>query len=373
MRKRICCVYLVIIMLFVLFSSGVYAAENTEKQSSPWIVYPYFNLGNWGLGIVGGYKGYPLFDGVDTIIYGSLCGYYEMSGYYHNTDGTLYTPSIGLDWKEDRGLYQREGVATSLGIKQGVLFNETENRNLVDVFLFYINRNNVNIPESSPSGALIFESDMPDKYELHQNSLIMGSTYDNLNYNPDTLEITGLRSEISVEVAPQSFNQSADFTRTNFTAMDYFPVYQSEELRVTLTDWFIYDSLSGAVIPVYDRTSFGGLGMNPGILYPGVGGFNPGIQPGRFDGYTKIANRFGGIASFPKLFHKNFIPIIVGYYDLGFSDNLTGTVDFSNPLSTVSAGCGFRTKFIAGLELFFQYNYFLNEKRPSVAMTLNFY
>ena len=173
MRKRICCVYLVIIMLFVLFSSGVYAAENTEKQSSPWIVYPYFNLGNWGLGIVGGYKGYPLFDGVDTIIYGSLCGYYEMSGYYHNTDGTLYTPSIGLDWKEDRGLYQREGVATSLGIKQGVLFNETENRNLVDVFLFYINRNNVNIPESSPSGALIFESDMPDKYELHQNSLIM--------------------------------------------------------------------------------------------------------------------------------------------------------------------------------------------------------
>lgn len=354
MSRRVLLTLGLVLIFLLVFGSASYAAD----ADSPWRLDLYMNI--WGLGLSAAYDGLTLIPGAETDLYGSLCATYEDWGFYRNPDGTPYIPGGGTDL----GVYKRMDYVWSMGAIQELALGDYP----FEAFLFYKGQYDTNIPGASPAGSLIFASGLPDAEGIQQHSLLVGAAYDNMTADAERWTKRGYRAEVSLEWAPGALNETADFTCLNATIIGFWPLIEGDGLDVYLGNRLIYDKLAGEYIPVGARTGFGGLREFPGRQVPGLGDGLRGVQLGRFDGYVKVLNNLEVRLTLPGLLGELFTPGAVAYYDLGLSDEGTGTLDWGNPHS--AAGIGLALHTWMDLDLVAYGNYYFNEDRFTAGMTM---
>jgi hypothetical protein len=356
----------VFILLALMFAYCLPAYAGEASSGSLWEFQPYLRL--WGIDMAGVYKGFTFVDGLDTRLWLSLGGGVEAVGFYRNSDGTPYTPPTS---GTDPGAFSRTNVLWTLGLAQGLIYDQENQKNLVELIGYY--RSSVeNYTEANGVHARIFDSGLPDKDGITQNSLLAGIRYNGITVNQENQLRKGAFAETSLEFAPNSLNQIADFTRWNTTVIGFWPCVENDNYCIFAGDRLMYDRLYGNYIPINARTSFGGASVFPGIISTGLGGAMRGVNYGRFDGYDKLINNLELRATFPNLFKQDWIiPGVIVYYDLGYTDNLTNQLQMDQLYSAagIAVYTHLKLSFI-DLDAGFSNDYFLTEQRSTFNLLL---
>ncbi|NLM37269.1 MAG: hypothetical protein GX202_03990 [Firmicutes bacterium] len=342
---------------FLSLGSALPATALTEKAS--WQFK--HGLRIWGVDLVWSRLGYPLFPGVDTAYFFSVGGGLETFGFYRQPDGTPYKPPRD---GENRALYQNANLTWSLGLKQGLVYDRRRLRNLWEAFLVYYGRYDHHLCDWTPD-ALLFATSLPDRTGGVQNAIGTGVLYNRVEAGRDDWVKQGFYGELSGEFAPRGlFNAAtgADYYRFNGTGLWFYPIRAGDKIGIYLAGRFIYDRLGGAYIPVRARTTLGGFSTYPGFT-PGLGGSLRGAEAGRFDGYVKAVHNLEVRAGYLPWREYGVVPMVVGYLDLGVTDNLTSRLDFDQVLGSVGIGVGVSNLFLYG-------NYFWPEDRFSLNLAL---
>ena len=221
----------------------------------------------WGIVPTGGdfsalYNGFRIIPGLDTIVENDLGAGYETDNYYRYPGGTLY---FGPSGDGSPVLFDRLEILEGLGIRQGILWDQSRKRNLVEGFLFY----RLHYDKSyAGASSLLAQSNAPDRDQILSNSLIAGfsaSTVvkDNVHKTRD-----GLYGEASVQWGPSFFFNSignADFYRLNVTLKGFRTLYTSPSsgdwnlFSIYMGDFVSVDYAGGNSIPYYVQESTGGL------------------------------------------------------------------------------------------------------------------
>ncbi|HHW11414.1 MAG TPA: hypothetical protein GXX33_00215 [Firmicutes bacterium] len=315
----------------------------------------------WGIDLVWSRLGYPLFPGVDTAYFFSVGGGLETFGFYRLPDGTPYRPPQD---GENRALYEDANLTWSLGLKQGLVYDPRRLRNLWEAVLVYHGRYDHHLRDWTPE-ALLFATSLPDRAGGFQNAIFAGILYNGVDEEREEWLKQGSYAELSGEFAPRGFFNAAtgaDYHRFNGTVRWFYPLRTGDKFGVYLAERFMYDHLGGAYIPVRARTTFGGFSNYPGFAR-GLGGSLRGVDAGRFDGYVKVVNNLEVRVGFLPWREYGVVPVLVGYLDLGVTDNLTSRLDFDQVLVTTGLGVG-----VSGLILYG--NYFWQENRFSLNLAL---
>jgi hypothetical protein len=351
---------LIIAALLLSLSTPAYAGSDDPQ----WQFQSYLRL--WGIDLEFIYEGLQFINGVDTNLWISAGGGGETIGFYREgLDGT--TPYTPPDTGTDLGLFNRSNFLWTLGLSQGLIYDETNQRNLLELMAYYRSSSET-YTKLNGINANIFSTNLKDKDGILQNSALVGIVYKGIALDPDTQVKQGIYAEATYESAPKSMNEIADFTRLNTTATGFWPLLENESYCLFLGDRIMYDKLDGAYIPINARSSFGGVSVFSGITSPGLGGTIRGVGPGRFDGYNKVINNLDLRMTFPELIQGGWmIPGIIIYYDLGFTDNLTGQVDTSQIYSSAGLSLFAHLKLsLVELDLGLSNDYFINENRSTL-------
>jgi hypothetical protein len=173
----------------------------------------------WGIVPTGGdfsifYKGLRLAPGLDTILQDDLGAGYETDNYYRNPGGTLYWGPSGTG---SPVVFNRLEILEGIGIRQGILWDNSRNRNLMEGFLFYRIHYDQNYPTAGAT-QYIFQSGLPDANQILSNSVIVGLSATTLAKDNVHKTRDGLYGEVSFQWGPRwLFNSigNADFLRMN--------------------------------------------------------------------------------------------------------------------------------------------------------------
>lgn len=314
----------------LLAFGGAALHAQMESPSGTW------GLGNyairtywWGLVPTGGdfsvfYKGLPLVPGLDTIFENDLGAGYESDNYYRNPDGSPYWGPSGSG---SPVLFDRLEILEAIGIRQGILFDKSHDRNLLEGFLFYRIHYDRNFPTTGTT-QLIFQSALPDRNQILGNSLIAGLSATTLVKDEVHKTRDGLYGEASVEWGPGFlFNSigNADFFRLNAK----FKAFRT--LATATTDWgsnlfSLYvgdfasiDYVGGASIPFYVQESTGGLSPKA-TTDDWVRGFETGSYGATF----RIVNSFDIRAQGPAVFWPSLVPGAYLFADAGYYNGFYG-------------------------------------------------
>ncbi len=362
MKNKLLTVFLLLILIFMY----CLPAQAGEASGSVWEFQPYLRL--WGLDMACVYKGFSFMDGLDTKLWLSLGGGVESIGFYRNSDGTAYLPPTS---GPDLGAFSRTNVLWTLGLAQGLVYDLEHQANLLELIAYY-RSSTESYTEADGVHALIFDSGLPDKDGITQNSLLAGIRYNKISVNQANQLRQGTYAETSLEYAPQWLNQTADFTRWNTTLIRFWPCGGNDDYSVFIGDRLMYDRLYGNYIPINARNSFGGASVFPGITATGLGGTMRGVNYGRFDGYDKLVNNLELRAAFPGLLKQTWItPGVIIYYDLGLTDNLAHQLQMDQLYTSMGAAVysHFKLSFIE-LDAGFSYDYFITEQRDTFNLLL---
>ncbi|HEX3047558.1 MAG TPA: hypothetical protein VHY08_22595 [Bacillota bacterium] len=349
---------LVIAALLLSLSIPVYAVSDDSQLQ----IQSYLRL--WGIDLQFIYQGLQFINGVDTNLWISAGGGAETIGFYRESDDSLYTPPLT---GTDLGIFNRTNFLGTLGLSQGLIYDEANQRNLLEL-MFYYRSSSETYTKLNGVNAKIFETTLPDRDGITQNSALVGIVYKGIAIDPDTQVRQGVYAEASYESAPKSLNDIADYTRLNTTAIGFWPLVQSETYCLFLGDRMMYDKLDGAYIPINARSSFGGASVFPGITSLGLGGTIRGVGPGRFDGYDKLINNLDLRMTFPELIGGGWMtPGVIVYYDFGYTDNLTHELDLDQMKSSAGLSLFAHLKLpLVELDLGVSNDYFINENRSTL-------
>jgi hypothetical protein len=290
-----------------MIATPAFAVEN-YADNSVWEFKFLDNFDIWNGEVTCIYKGYHFVKGVNTSFWLTVGGGYKDEYFFRKNDGTLYDP---LDQGVNLAPYKQSSCYWDFGIKQGLVFDDLNNRNLIEAFVFYKSRSDQNIRSESPEGSLIFQSGLPDDDGILQNTLKVGLTYNSIITNNRLQTKKGVFSQISDEIAPKSLNEIADYTNLNVTETEFIPIVENERFCIYLGDYLRYIQLDGNYIPINARV-LGGI--------RGAGYFA--------DGYIKLVNNFDARFTFPSLINDKCIPGFIFYFDSGVYDNATHKLDY---------------------------------------------
>jgi hypothetical protein len=250
-------------------------------------------------------------------------------------------------------------VNWSLGLTQGIIWNEKQKANLLEASLFY---RGLYIKNFKKDGAnqMLFNQDnpLPDMDSIQQNSFITGLAVNYLVKNNKLKTIKGLYSEISIEWAPSFLNIIADYMRLNWTAKAFIPLfsYQGKNKNTALClyagNYFSIDWIKGDTIPINIRQSIGGL-YSP-RMGSALGGLIRGVDSGRYDANFKLANCTELRLILPV---KLITPGFIYYFDAGYYNGLKGT-DGGFLLST---GAGIFLDLFNKFQIAYSFGVFLND------------
>lgn len=296
-----------------------------------------------GLDVGFGYRGLPIFSGVDTIIWLTLGGGYESIGFYRKPDGTPYSGSLsGYDPKTSP-YYWRINSQFSVGLAQGLLWNDRIEKNLVEIFLFYKFRYDTHLEDSEVDDPqLIFDGDFVDKDGVLHNSILLGIIWQDIDKKHIHKIWSGTEADISVEWGPEFLANSlishTDFLRLNLTARAFLPILDAAPdavqnmFSIYFGAFLAIDYLTGANIPINILQTFGGR-------YPrqGLGFALRGYEYGRFSSRFKVVNNLEIRMNLPELGKGVFMPGLVFYFDTGYYNFLDYSEE-QNLLFTTGAG-----------------------------------
>ena len=353
-----------VIFLFMLLLLCPFTLAADDNNGSDLIFK--WDIRFWGADAGLGYRGVSFFDGVDTIFWVSAGGGYQSANYFPNSDDTTVPSDSALPG------YDNLNIDWRLGISQGILYNEAQQRNLLDFTLLYRGK------YQSYYGNDYIPAGYPDRNGLWQNSIMAGFVFDTVYYDSEMVTREGIYSSISAEFAPRLFlNEvvgNTGFTRLNVLAIVYKPLLSDWSFNMHIFDRLVFDYLFGndAEIPISARTTMGGLSnvpilSNPGS-YRGLGGAVRGIRNDRFDGFMKIVNNLELRMYFPVLNISNMVtPGLVIYFDSGVYDKLTRTLQF-DPIY-LSTGAGLVLHALS-YDVVGYLNYFINENNFTFSFSL---
>ena len=328
------------VILILIFCSTAVFGQSGEKD---WL----FNLSGvrwyymWGLDLLPtgadlrvGYKGLSLFPGKDTIFQITAGAGYESFNLYRETDGAPALPLSNFEKKE----FDSWIIKWEPGIRQGLLWNERLDKNLLEAFLFYRGRfdlyqdgrviwgtseadaENILSDLAAYKEALIFD----DRNGILSNSLFTGIAVDNLTGNKLHRTREGVYAEASLEWNPKTGSASPwtnfDFLRLNASVKGFHTLYDAAEadeknrFSVYLCDYFQTDYAFGDNVPMFVMQSIGGTVPRDGLGDKAIRGF----ERYTYDTAFKIVNNLEIRANLPALYYQNLVPGVLAYVDAGY-------------------------------------------------------
>jgi hypothetical protein len=348
---------LLLIFLLITALGGPAAAEEND-----WLFK--YSIRTWGGDFAAGYTGWPLFEGVDTILWASAGGGYQQAAFYpadHDSPapaGETGYVNLNIDWR--------------FGISQGILFHPEQERNLLDFTCLYVSRLQRYLENDSiPSG-------YPDRDGIWLNTLVSGLVFDTVTFDRRLILRRGFYATLSTELAPGWLgnNVAGDSRYGRFTALavGHQPLLARPDVSIYLAERLVYDILWGneEQIPISVRTRIGGLTnvplhKNPGS-YRGLGGAVRGVGKDRFDGYVKLVNNLDLRVHFPSLrLPGEVVPGLVFYLDAGAYDE--SSRELRLPPLYLSTGAGLVLN-VFGYDLVLYAHYFFNEEAFTVSFDL---
>lgn len=268
------------------------AAPSPTPTWSPWTFDGILRLFGADIGV--GYRGWSLLPGVQTIFWIYAGGGWEGEHYYRDASGA-FLPAGSIGSGTDASFNRIEG-AWRLGMEQGFAWNPRTSTNLLEAFLFYRGRYDINqgldmLPRA-PSTAVL-----PDRDGSLLNTLQLGLGYDDLLTGTHRTR-DGVRVETTAEWGPpwllNSVPGSSDFLRFNGQLTWFLKLYDAEPDRarnlfsVYAGEYLSADyaaALNGTRVPLYVRQTFGGRSQNTAL-----GSQVRGVDKGAFDGNLKAVN-----------------------------------------------------------------------------------
>jgi hypothetical protein len=296
---------------------GSFAAGAEER--SPYVLNAV--LTDWGADVGVGYRGTPLFAGVDTILWVWGGGSMESMAYFRTPDGSLITGAApaGVDASRDP-YYWRASGRWQLGLAQGLAADPRASEDLLEAFLYYRGRLDANLRDAAVPGQLVFLSSLPDRHGLLQSALLAGIRYNDVLADRVHKTRSGISAELSVEWGPplpiNLVIGSSDYLRVNATARGFLPLLALEPGRnlvsLYLCDFLSLDWAFGRSVPLIIRQTFGGLDPRTGL-----GGALRGVDSGAFDTPLKAVNNLELRATFPALGLPDLVPGLLLFWDAG--------------------------------------------------------
>ena len=343
-----------LLLLLLIVGPVSVAAEETAPESSPFFfrlegLRRYFAWG-WdliptGLDLTVGYSGWRLFPELDTTLQLTVGGGYEGFGTYRAVD---YTPNSPVDPPEgaagdDLNLeFNSPNFQWELGIRQGILWNRSLDRNLLEALLFYRGRYDLYLKGRHYWGtdaeriAAIesyhesWQANYPgsDARGIFGNSFLFGLALDNLRHNRKTKAYDGSYAEITCEISPYfpSVLGASDFVRLNFSTRNFKTLYEArpEEDKNVFTiyagSFFSIDyAFARRQMPLYVMQSFGGTKLREGL-----GKAVRGFEKYSWDTQLKLVHNLDLRFNLPALFHSDLVPGFLLYFDLGYGTGFWG-------------------------------------------------
>jgi hypothetical protein len=281
----------------------------------------------WGIVPTGGdfsalYNGFKIISGLDTIIENDLGAGYETDNYYRNPGGSLY---FGPSGDGSPVLFDRLEIVEGLGIRQGILWDQRRQRNLVEGFIFYRLHYDKSYASSS---SLLAMSNVPDRDQILSNSLIAGLSASTLVEDNVHKTWDGLYGEASAQWGPSFFFNSignADFFRLNTTLKGFRTLYTSPSagdrnfFSIYVGDFISVDYAGGSSIPWYVQESTGGLDPRA-TTDDWVRGFETGSYGTTFKAVNNFDLRFQG----PAVIWPSVVPGLYVFTDAGYYNGFVG-------------------------------------------------
>ncbi len=277
----------------------------------------------WGLVPTGGdfsvlYNGFRIFPGLNTILENDSGAGYEYDNFYRNSDGTPYWGPSGIG---SPVVFNRLEVLEGFGIRQGILWDKSRDRNLLEGFLFYRLHFDRNYPAAGVN-QLVFQSGFPDSGQILSNSILAGLSASTLQKDAVHKTWDGLYGEASVQWAPAFFFNGigkSDFFRLNATVKDFTTLYAAPSngdfnaFSLYVGDFVSIDYAGGGSIPFYVMESTGGLDPRS-TTDDWVRGF----ETGSYDTTFKVVNNFDIRAQGPALMWPSVVPGMYAFTDAGY-------------------------------------------------------
>jgi hypothetical protein len=318
-----------------------------------------------GIDVTIGYELLPWVAGLDTILQATLGGGYEGFATFRAIDYTPNTPVIPPEVVADPDgnlEFNSPNFQWQAGIRQGILWNQELNHNLLEAFLYYRGRYDRYLAGRhywGSSEALI--NDIETTHEAWQanylgsdasgifgTSLFTGLAYDALRFDLRSKAYDGAYAEASFEISPYfaSVLGASDFWRLNFATKFFKTLYEARP--DTEKNWFtIYTGSFFSIdyadarrqMPLYVMQTLGGTEPRKGLANA-VRGF----EKYSWDTQLKIVHNLDLRFILPAIYSyrdRDLLPGLVVYFDLGY-----GTRYWGDPSNTPggflgSTGIGF--------------------------------
>jgi len=353
---RVVIAVIILLCLSLLSPSGVEAGEEGAKKDLFFYriedVRRYFAWG-WnflptGIDVTIGYELPPWFAGVDTILQATLGGGYEGFGTFRAFDYTPNTPVIPPEVVADPDgnlEFNSPNFQWQAGIRQGILWNQELNHNLLETFLYYRGRydryrngrhywgsnetliNDIETTHKAWQASYLGN----DAYGIFGTSLFTGLAYDALRFDPRSKAYDGTYAEASFEISPYfpSVMGASDFWRLNFSTKFFKTLYEARKDREK--NWFTiyagsYFSIDYAdarrQMPLYVMQTFGGTEPRKGLAHA-VRGF----EDYSWDTQLKIVHNLDLRFNLPVIYSfrdRDLLPGLVVYFDLGYGAHYWG-------------------------------------------------
>jgi hypothetical protein len=349
-------VFLVFLLSMSLFPSEGGGDENIKKEESENTLKVIPDINYWGMNADVHITGIDLLDrmGSSLLLSGGAgirsLGYYrdENDDYYEADDETY---DVYEDLKNLR-IHTNWGA----GLTQGFIKNPQNNGDLLYGVLKYRGIREWNVEDDSRN-QILFNSIRNDKDGILVNSLITALIFDSTVENRASGNKKGIKSEISLERAPEWFFNDivgkSDFIKYYGSFSFFLPLVDFSNKTGTavsglyLADYAAADYVSGDYIPLIARQKIGSL--NPSN---GLGGRIRGFETRRFDGELKVANNLELRMNLPVINFTGgesyFRPGALLFLDSGYYDLLSGT-DADTIISCGGGMTGDISGFIRGM------------------------
>jgi hypothetical protein len=304
-----------------------------------------WNLVPTGIDVTVGYRLPPWFEGLETILQATIGGGYEGFGTFRDID---YTPNkVAVDVADPNGNleFNSPNIQWQAGLRQGLLWNPVEDRNLIEAFLYYRGRYDGYLKGrhywgSSETEIAAIEASHEawqsgylgnDAYGIFGNSLFFGLSYDSLRFDRRSKAYDGTYAEASFEISPYfpSVRGATDFRRVNFSTKTFRTLHEARpqtEKNVFTIYAGSYFSIDYAdahrQMPLYVMQSFGGTELREGLA-DSVRGF----EKYSWDTQLKVVHNLDLRFNLPVIysFHgRDLLPGFVLYFDLGYGTSYWG-------------------------------------------------
>ncbi len=363
----------VVAAVLVLFGAATAGAQSTTPKGewtfTGWGLYSYWL---WGFAPSGGsidilYNGVHLFDGVDTIFENDIGAGWQTNVFYRDpVTGGLYT---GSDTTVTS--YDQVEFLDDLGIRQGILWNPDQERNLLEAFLFYRLRydHNFQTQDGNNPGfsndinpALIFQSGYPDAEQILNNAVIVGLSLNTEEKDPVHKTRQGVYAEASAEWGPSFLFNSiggADYYRFNATLEGWLTLYTSAQkdpqlnlFSVYLADYVGVDFAGGSSIPIFVFESYGGhygRAANATVVH----GLDDGYYGANFKALNNLELRITG----PAIVWQDLVPALFVFLDTEYYNGFYNDPANDPPGFVGSTGAGIYLNFfeLCDFNVYFAY------------------